>query len=150
MRRHLANDKATPSVPTVKGVMNLYQGTSSSEMPWTTNCNQRVVLQVGSTVSIVSPSSPMSTWYSVHCSGLPLEDSGLPMARHLWPSSSHRTTRWTGVCKVWKSSSHASSSLREARAIPSPERLHRAWEGMLTTKATLGVVLTFGDMAALQ
>ena len=55
-RRCLASERATPSVPTVSGVMRLYQGTSSSEMPWTTNCSQRVALQVGSTVSSVSSS----------------------------------------------------------------------------------------------
>ena len=36
-RRHLANDKAAPSVPAIEGMTNSYQGTSSSEMPWTTN-----------------------------------------------------------------------------------------------------------------
>ena len=54
-RRHLAKDTAMPSVPTVKGMMHLAQGTSSSEMPWTTNLSQHVVLLVGSTVSRVSP-----------------------------------------------------------------------------------------------
>ena len=119
-RRCLANDKAVPSVPTVKRMMSSCQGTSSSEMPWTAKWSQGVVLQVGLTVSSMSPSSPMSTWYPVRCPGLPLEDSGLLSAEHLWPSSSCHTTQWTGVCGVWKSSSHASSSLREAWAIPSP------------------------------
>ena len=35
MRRHLVNDRAAPCVPTVRGMTNSYQGTSSSEMPWT-------------------------------------------------------------------------------------------------------------------
>ena len=120
-RRHLANDKAVPSVPTIKGMMSSRQGTSSSEMPWTTKWSQRVVLQVGLTVSSMFPSSPMSTWYPVRCPGLPLEDSGLPSAEHLRPSSSRHTTQRTGVCSVWKSSSNASSSSREAWAVPSPE-----------------------------
>ena len=40
-RRCLASERATPSVPTVSSVMRLYQGTSSSEMPWITNCSQQ-------------------------------------------------------------------------------------------------------------
>ena len=36
-RRHLASDRAVPSVPTINGVMSSYQGTLSSEMPWTAN-----------------------------------------------------------------------------------------------------------------
>ena len=120
-RRCLANDKAMPSVPTVKGMTSSCQGTSSSEMAWTAKWSQRVVLQVGLTLSSVSPSLPMSTWYPVHCPGLPLEDSGLPSAEHLRLSSSCHTMWWTGVCGVWKSSSNAASSSREAWAIPSPE-----------------------------
>ena len=77
-RRCLARDTAAPSVPTVKGLMHSVQGTSSSEMPWTANWSQRVVLQVGSTVSRVSPSLPMSICYSVFCPGHPLEDSSWP------------------------------------------------------------------------
>ena len=34
-RRCLASDEAAPSVPTVSGMTNSYQGTLSSEMPWT-------------------------------------------------------------------------------------------------------------------
>ena len=58
--------------------------------------------------------------------------------------------RWTGVCGVWKSSSHASSSLREAQTIPPPKWLDWAWDGMLTAKASLGMVLASGDMVAPQ
>ena len=57
---------------------------------------------------------------------------------------------WTGVCGVWKSSSHASSSLREARSIPPPEWLDRAWNGTLTAKASLGMVLVLEDEVAPQ
>ena len=46
-RRCLANDKAVPLVPTIKGLTSSYQGTSSSEMPWTAKWSQRVVLEVG-------------------------------------------------------------------------------------------------------
>ena len=60
VRRCLISERATPSAPIVSGATNLYQGTSSSKMPWTANCNQRVVCQVGSTVSSISSSSPMS------------------------------------------------------------------------------------------
>ena len=77
-RRHLAKDTAASSVPMVKGMTHLAQGTSSSGMPWTTNWSQHVVLQVGSMVSRVSSSSPMSTWYSVPCPGLPLEIPAFP------------------------------------------------------------------------
>ena len=121
VRRHLAKDTAASSVPTVKGMTYLAQGTSSSGMPWTTNWSQHMVLQVGSMVSSVSSSSPMSTSYSVPCPGLPLEDSGLPLAEYLQLSSSHRTMWQTGVCSVWKSSSNPSSLSKEARAIPSPK-----------------------------
>ena len=56
VRRCLASERATPSVPTISGVTRSYQGTSSSEMPWTANCSQRVALQVGLTVSSISSS----------------------------------------------------------------------------------------------
>ena len=56
----------------------------------------------------------------------------------------------TGMCGVWKSSSHASSSLMEARAISPLEWLDRAWDRMLTAKASLGMVLVLGDKVALQ
>ena len=118
VRRHMAKDTAASSVPMVKGMMHLAQGTSSPEMPWTANWSHCVVFQVGSMVSRVSPSLLMSTWYSAHCPGLPLEDSGLPSAGLPGLSSSHRTMWQTGVCGVWKSSSNASSSSREARAVP--------------------------------
>ena len=52
-RRHLASERATPSAPSINGAMHSYQGTSLSKMPWTANCNQCVVHQVGSTVSRV-------------------------------------------------------------------------------------------------
>ena len=58
--------------------------------------------------------------------------------------------QWTGVCGVWKSSSHASSSSREARAIPPPEWLDQAWDGTLTAKASLGMVLASEDEVAPQ
>ena len=81
-RQRLASDRAMPSAPTINSVMSSYQGTSSSEIPWTTKWSQRVVLQVGSTVSSISSSLPVSTQYSVCCPGLPLEDSSLPLAEH--------------------------------------------------------------------
>ena len=77
-RRHLARERATPSAPNVNSMMHSYQGTLSSEMPWTANCNQCVVCQVGSTISRVSSSSSMSRWYAAHCPGLPLEHSSPP------------------------------------------------------------------------
>ena len=36
-RRCLASERAAPLAPTINGVTSSYQGTSSSEMPWTTN-----------------------------------------------------------------------------------------------------------------
>ena len=99
VRKCLAKDMAVSLVPTVKGMMHLAQDTSSSGMPRTANWSQCVVLQVGSMVSSVS-SLPMSTWYSVHCPGLPLEDSGLFSAEHWQLPSSHCTTWWAGVCGV--------------------------------------------------
>ena len=61
VRRCLASERAAPLAPTINSVMSSYQGTSSSEMPWTTNCSQQVVLQVGSTVlSISSPHQCLS------------------------------------------------------------------------------------------
>ena len=71
VRRHLASERAVPSAPNVNSMMHSYQGTSSSKMPWTANCNQRVVCQVGLTVSRVSSSSPMSKRYMAHCPRLP-------------------------------------------------------------------------------
>ena len=97
-RRNLASERATPSVPTISSVTRSYQGTSSSEMPWTTNCSQRVALQVGSTVSSISSSSPMSIWYPVHCPGLPPECSSFPFAEDRRPSSSRCITWRTGIC----------------------------------------------------
>ena len=85
VRRHLAKDMATSSVPMVKGMTHLAQGILSSGMPWTANWSQHIILQVGSMVSSVSFYSPMSTWYSVPCTGLPLEDSGLPSVEHHQP-----------------------------------------------------------------
>ena len=96
-RRCLASERAVPLAPIISSVTNSYQGTSSSEMPWTTNCNQRVVCQVGWTVSSISSSSPMSMQYTVCCPGLPLEHSSLPSPEDRWPSSSCHIT-WTGVC----------------------------------------------------
>ena len=75
VRRRLASERAVLLAPVISGAMYSYQGTSSSKMPWATNYNQRVVHQVGSTVSSVSSSSPMSTWYPVCCLGLPPEHS---------------------------------------------------------------------------
>ena len=73
VRRYLASERATPSAPDVNGAMHSYQGTSSSEIPWTANCNQHVICQVGSTVSSISSSSPMPRQYTAHCPGLPPE-----------------------------------------------------------------------------
>ena len=86
-RRHLASERAAPSAPDVNGMMHSYQGTSSSKMPWTANCNQRVVCQVGSTVSRVSSSSSMSRWYAACCPGLPLVHSSPPPAKDPLPLS---------------------------------------------------------------
>ena len=97
-RRCLASKRATPSVPTISSVTRSYQGTLSSDMPWTANCSQWVALQVGSTVSSISSSLPMSIWYPVHCPGLPPECCSLPSAEDGQPLSSHRITQWTGVC----------------------------------------------------
>ena len=71
VRRHWASERAMPSAPNVNGMTHSYQGTSSSEMPWTTNCNQCVVYQVGSTVSRVSSSLLMSRQYMAHLQALP-------------------------------------------------------------------------------
>ena len=98
VRSHMASERAAPSAPIISGVTNSYQGTSSSEMPWTANCNQCVVHQVGSTVSSISSPLPMSMWYPVHCPGLPPEHSSLPSAEDQQPSSCHRITWQTGVC----------------------------------------------------
>ena len=122
-RRRLASERAMPSAPIVSGVTYSYQGTSSSKMPWTTNCNQRVVHQVGSTVSSVSSSLPMSTQYPVHCLGLPPEHPSLPLTEDQWLVSSRRIMRWTGICLVWKSSSNALLWSSKAQAISSPEWL---------------------------
>ena len=84
VRRHLANERAMQCSATYS-----YQGTSSSKIPWTANCNQHVVCQVWSTVSSVSCSSPMSMQYPVHCPGLPPGHSSLPSAEDQWPMSSH-------------------------------------------------------------
>ena len=139
-RRHLASERAVPLAPVISSATYSYQGTSSSEMPWTANCNQREVHQVGSTISSVSSSSLMSMWYPVHCLGLPPEHSNLPSAEDQWSVSSRRIMWHTGICWVWKSSSNASSWSSEARAIPSPEWLDRVWGGMFTIEGTLGVV----------
>ena len=96
-RRHLASERAVPSAPFISGATYSYQGTSSSEMPWTANCNQCVVHQVGSTVSSVSSSSPMSMQYPVCCLGLPPEHSSLPLAEFWWPVSSRRITWQTSI-----------------------------------------------------
>ena len=37
-RRHLASERAMPLAPDINGMTHSYQGTSSSEMPWTANC----------------------------------------------------------------------------------------------------------------
>ena len=98
MRRHLASERVAPSALTVSSVTRSYQGTSLSGMPWTANCSQWVALQVGSTVSSISSSLPMSIWYPVHCPGLPLECSSLPSAEYWQPSSSCCITWWTCIC----------------------------------------------------
>ena len=108
-RRRLASERAMPSAPDVNGMTHSYQGTSSSEMPWTANYNQCVVSQVGSTVSRVSSSSPMSRRYVAYCPGLPLVHSSPPQAEDPLPLSRHRLMWWTGICWVWESSSNASS-----------------------------------------
>ena len=134
VRRHLASERAVPSAPIISSATYSYQGTSSSEMPWTANCNQRVVRQVGSTISSISSSSLMSMRYPVHCLGLPLEHSSLPSAEDQWLVSSRHVMWQTGICWVWKSSSNASSWSSEAQAIPSQEWLDRAWGGTCTVK----------------
>ena len=146
-RRHLASERAVPLAPIISSVTYSYQGTSSSEMLWTANCNQCVVHQVGSTIS---SSLPMSTLYPVRCLGLPPEHSSLPSAEDQWLVSSCRIMRWTGICWVWKSSSNASSWSSEAQAIPLSEWLDQVWGGTFTVEATLGVVLRSWDVAALQ
>ena len=98
VRRCLASEKAAPSAPVVSSAMNSYQATSSSKMPWTTNCNQHVVCQVGSTVSSITSSTLMSMRYPVHCPRLPPEQSGLPSAEDWWPLSSHHFMRQTSIC----------------------------------------------------
>ena len=98
VRRRLASERAVPLAPDVNGMRHSYQGTSSSEIPWTTNCSQRVVHQVGSTVSSASSSSPMSRWYTVHCPRLPPEHLGPPLADASLLLSPHHFTWQTGVC----------------------------------------------------
>ena len=149
-RRHLASERAMPLAPVISSATYSYQDTSSSKMPWTTNCNQHVVRQVGSTISSISSSSPMSMRYPVCCLGLSQEHSSLPLAEDWWPVSSCHITQWTSICWVWKSSSNASSWSSEAQAIPSPEWLDRVWGGTFTIEATLGVVLRLWDAAAPQ
>ena len=95
VRRCLASKRAVPLAPDVNGVMHSYQGTSSSKIPWTTNCNQHVICQVGSTVSSISSSSLMSMQYTAHCPGLPPEHLGPPPADAPLPLSPHRLTWWT-------------------------------------------------------
>ena len=97
VRRHLDSERATPLAPDINGMTYSYQGTSS-EMPWTANCNQRVVCQVGSTVSRVSSSSLMSMQYAAHCPRLPLEHSSPPPAEDLLPLSTHHLMQRTGIC----------------------------------------------------
>ena len=97
-RRHLASERAVPSAPDINGMTYLYQGTLSSKMPWTTNCNQCVVRQVGSTVSRVSSSLLMSRRYAARCPGLPLEHSSPPPAEDLLPLSPCHLTWRTSVC----------------------------------------------------
>ena len=92
-RKRLASKRAMPLAPNVNGAMYSYQGTSSSKMPWTANYNQCIVCQVGSTVSRVSSSLPMSRRYTACCSRLPPEHSGPPPADALPPLSPHRF-RW--------------------------------------------------------
>ena len=149
-RRCLASERAVPSAPIISSVTYSYQGTSSSKMSWTANCNQCVVCQVGSTVSSISSSSLMSTWYPVCCLGLPVEHSCLPSAEDRWLVSSCLITRWTGICWVWKSSSNASSWLSKAQAVPFLEWLDWVWGGTFTIETTLGVVLRSWDTVALQ
>ena len=98
VRRCLASERAAPSVPDIYSTTHSYQGTSSSEIPWTANCNQRVICQVGSTVSSVSSSLPMSRWYTARCPGLPPEHSDPPPADAPLLLSPHHFTRRTGVC----------------------------------------------------
>ena len=129
VRRCLASERAVPLAPIISSATYLYQGTSSSEMPWTANCNQCVVCQVGSNVSSISSFLPMSMQYPVHCLGLPPEHSSLPSAEDWWPVSSHHITQWTSICWVWKSSSTASSWSSEAWTIPSLEWLDQVWGG---------------------
>ena len=93
VRRCLASERATPSVPNVNGTMHSYQGTSLSKIPWTSNCNQRVICQVGSTVSSISSSLPMSRQYMACCPGLPLEHLGPPPADALLLLSPHCFTQ---------------------------------------------------------
>ena len=97
-RRCLASERAVPSDPDDKDTMYLYQGNSSSEMPWTANCNQRVICQVGSTVSRVSSSSPMSRQYAACCPGLPLEHSSPPPAEDPLLLFHHHLSWQTGIC----------------------------------------------------
>ena len=96
--RHLASERAVPLALNVNGAMHLYQGTSSSEMPWTANCNRHVVRQVGSIVSRVSSSLPMSRRYMAHCPRLPLEPSSPPPAEDPLPLFPHHLMWWTGIC----------------------------------------------------
>ena len=126
-RRCLASERAMLSAPIISGATNLYQGTLSSKVPWTTNCNQCVVHQVGSTVSSISSSMLMSTQYPVHCPWLPPEHFSLPSAEDWQLLSFHCIMRWAGICWVWKSSSYASSWSSEAQAVPLPEWLDWAW-----------------------
>ena len=97
-RRHLASEGAMPLAPDVNGMMHSYQGTLLSKIPWTANCNQRVICQVGSTVSSISCSSPMSRQYMAHCPRLPPEYSGPPPADAPLPLSPRRFMWQTGVC----------------------------------------------------
>ena len=150
VRRCLASERAMPSAPIVNGATYSYQGTSSSKIPWTANCNQRVVCQVGSTISSISSSLLMSTRYPVHCLGLPSEHSSLPLAEDWQLVSSHHITQWTGIFWVWKSSSNASSWSSKAWAGPLLEWLDQVWRGMLTIEATLGVVLRSQDAVVPQ
>ena len=93
-RRCLVSERTTPSAPDVNGVMHSYQGTLSFEIPWTTNCSQRVVCQLGSTVSSISSSfSPMSRWYTVCCTGFPLV--------HLGPSPPDASLPLSPCCLTW-------------------------------------------------
>ena len=148
-RRCLASERTVPSTPVISGVTYSNQGTSSSEMPWTANCNQRVVHQVDQLFPAFPP--PHRYLHSTQSAALSFLRN-IPAFPRLRISGQCPSAALHGGPAYVGFGNHLPLPCH-GQARPGPFPCQSGWTGhggggMLTIEATLGVMPTSWDVVA--